>query len=72
MQLRLQINLESDGSAKVGFIGNLAKSFLVEGSTNLVDWVPVGTCTANKEGDVEFKDPGAASHQFRFYRVVEQ
>lgn len=72
LQLRLRLSLASDGSISLKFVGNLHKTFLVEGSSNLLDWTPLGTCSPDAEGDVEFKDTGAAARPSKFYRVVEQ
>jgi hypothetical protein len=38
----------------------------------MLNWAPVGTCTADSNGDVEFTDSNAANHLVRFYRAVEQ
>jgi hypothetical protein len=72
LQLRLQISLDAGGRTRVQFVGNLSKSYLIELSTDLVNWVPLGTRKEDAEGDVQFTDPGAANQPLRFYRVVEQ
>ena len=45
-------------------------AYIVEASTNLVDWEAVGVATVNEDGSFEFEDADAAKHQCRFYRVV--
>jgi hypothetical protein len=72
LRLRLQISLDADGRTQVQFVGNNTKSYLIEMSTDLVNWVPLGTSTEDAGGNVQFTDPGAAHQPLRFYRVVEQ
>ena len=54
------------------FIGASNKVYWIEASTNLVDWVKVGTCTADAEGQVTYADSDASEHPVRYYRVVSQ
>jgi hypothetical protein len=72
IQLRVQVGLNPDGTTRLQFVGNNSKSYLIEVSTDMVTWVPLGTCTANGDADVEFTDPAVASQSVRFYRAVEQ
>jgi hypothetical protein len=72
LQLQLRLDLNSDGTTRLQFVGNNSKSYLIEMSTNVVNWVSLGTCTADAQGDVEFTDPNTANQQVRFYRAVEQ
>jgi hypothetical protein len=72
LQLRLHVSLNSDGSIRVRFVGNSGKPYRIEVSTDMVNWAPVGTCTADDEGDVEFTDANAGDQPLRFYRAVEQ
>ena len=72
LQLRVQVNRNPDGSTLVQFVGNLSTRYRIEVSTNLVNWTPVGACSADGDGNVEFTDPSAANQPLRFYRAVEQ
>jgi hypothetical protein len=72
LQLRLQVSLNPDGSTRVRFVGNGSKFYRIEVSTDMVNWAPVGTCTANDQGDVEFTDANAGNQPLRLYRAVEQ
>ena len=72
LQLQLQVGLNPDGSTRLQFVGNNSKSYLIEVSTDMVNWVSLGTCTADADGDVEFTDPNVANQPVRFYRAVEQ
>jgi hypothetical protein len=56
----------------VKFIGASNKVYWIEVSTNLVDWVKVGTCTADAGGQVTYADPDASKHPARYYRAVSQ
>jgi pentose-5-phosphate-3-epimerase len=48
--------------------GGAGKQFVVEASSNLSDWVVVGTMV-NSTGKIKFTDP-SASRELRFFRVV--
>ena len=72
LQLQLQADLNVDGSTRLRFVGNNSASYLIEVSTDMVNWVSLGTCTADAQGDVEFTDPAVVSRSARFYRAVEQ
>ena len=72
LQLRLKVSLNPDGSALVEFVGNNSKSYLIEVSKDMVNWVSLGTCAADANGDVQLTDKDAANRTLRFYRAVEQ
>jgi hypothetical protein len=72
LQLRLQVSLNPDGTTLVQFVGNNSKSYRIEMSTDMVNWVSLGACTADSDGNVEFADPNSAAQPLRFYRAVEQ
>jgi hypothetical protein len=72
IQLRLQVSLAADGSARLNFVGNNSKSFLIEVSSDMVNWVSLGTCKADNEGNAQFTDSNAANRSLRFYRAVER
>jgi hypothetical protein len=72
LQLRLQVSLNPDGSARVQFVGNSSKSYRIEVSTDMMNWALVGNCAADGDGNVEFTDANSASQPLRFYRALEQ
>ena len=72
LQLRTQVSVSPDGATRLQFVGNNSKSYRIEMSTDLVNWVTLGVCTADDQGDVQFTDPSTATQPARFYRAVEQ
>jgi hypothetical protein len=46
--------------------------YVIQASTNLMDWVPIGLCATDTDGNVRFMDPDADKYPTRLYRVVEQ
>jgi glucose/arabinose dehydrogenase len=57
------------GAVRWQLAGDPARNYLIEGSTNLMDWSPV-TSVAPLTGSAEFDDPGASNLRFRFYRAT--
>jgi uncharacterized delta-60 repeat protein len=55
------------GPFRLALTGPLGARVLVEGSTDLVDWVRLAELT-NHAGQVSFPDPDAAAYPQRFYR----
>jgi hypothetical protein len=53
------------------FSGVTGKSYVVRASTNLEDWMDLGTFV-NTNGILEFRDVNAANFPRRFYRAVQQ
>jgi hypothetical protein len=72
LELGLQMNASADGSTQVQFVANNSKSYLIQVSTDLANWAPLGTSKPDFAGNVRFTDPGAANQPVRFYRVIEQ
>jgi len=72
LQLRLQVGLNPDGTTRLQFVGNNSKAYQIEVSTDMVNWVPLGACTADAEGNAEYTDSNGAKQPQRFYRAVEQ
>ncbi len=52
------------------FSGEIGRVYELYGSTNLTDWVLLGTLT-NLSGQLLYTDPTATNHPSRFYRAVQ-
>jgi hypothetical protein len=61
---------QQDGKLYIKLSGGSAGVQLVEASTNLVDWVVVGTATQNADGTYDFEDANSVNLPNRFYRIV--
>jgi hypothetical protein len=60
-----------NGKSHLKIHGNVAgRVYIVETSTNMVDWVPVGVASKNADGDYEFDDTQGQNSGMRFYRIV--
>jgi len=59
-----------NGKMRVKISGPLGKGYIVEASTNLVEWEAVGVATIRADGSFEFEDAEAAKFPERFYRIV--
>jgi hypothetical protein len=57
------------GRVRLELAGESTAHQLIEASTNLMDWQPIGVATERTPGMFEFTDPGAAGAPARFYRV---
>ena len=62
----------SKGHAQLQFDGSTASTFIIEASTNLVDWEMIGLGAPLSDGQFQFEDAQAASFPRRFYRVRAQ
>jgi hypothetical protein len=72
IHLQLKVVLTPDGSRRLEFVGNNSGSYRIEVSADMVNWVTLGTCNADAEGNVAFTDSSAATAPVRLYRAVEQ
>jgi len=57
----------ADGQVQIGLSGNLGNAFLVEASTNLINWLPL-TTTAFGSNALLFADPDSLTLGRRFFR----
>jgi hypothetical protein len=56
---------------QLGFSGVANNYYLLEATTNLVDWTPLSTNLASTNL-FDLMDPGASNFPYRFYRVLQQ
>jgi uncharacterized repeat protein (TIGR01451 family)/uncharacterized delta-60 repeat protein len=61
----------TNGTFQLTLTGIPGNTYVVEVSTNLVNWVPVYTNRAGVSG-VNYQDTNASSSSFRFYRLIQQ
>ena len=70
----LKLNVVPDlvsGKMQLQFNGAGSQAYVIQASTNLLDWVILGSSTADTVGNVAFTDQNAGNYPARFYRVVE-
>jgi hypothetical protein len=58
------------GGLSLEFSGTPGTVYIIEASTNLVNWATIGAATADENGNVSFTDAEADRHPARFYRVL--
>jgi hypothetical protein len=61
---------EKGRHVRMRFMGAAAGTYLIEASTDLKTWLPVGVGTERGEGEFEFEEAGASVPAYRFYRIV--
>ena len=60
----------SNGRLQLEILGTAGETFVIQASTNLVDWVTIGTRTADADGVCLFEDADSGKLPACFYRVV--
>lgn len=67
-------NPNNAGAGRVRFniLGKNGGIYDVQASTNLVDWTPAGTVTADSSGTAEYQAPADPAAPARFFRVLER
>jgi hypothetical protein len=66
----MSITQGPNGKPKLNIRGNNKRTHVVEMSTNLVDWAPVGVASKCGDCDFEFEDGQGGVVGARYYRVV--
>jgi hypothetical protein len=64
------ISSKVNGKSHLKIKGVSNRVYVIETSTNMVDWVPVGVATQAEDGSYEFDDTQTPSAGMRFYRVM--
>jgi hypothetical protein len=62
---------QAGGNALIEFSGSGA-AYVIEASTNLVDWEKIGPATRQADGTFTFTDGDSGKFSTRFYRIVPQ
>jgi hypothetical protein len=63
------VKRQPDGRVQLSISAPALQTPVVEASTNLVDWEPIGVAVDQGNGLFQFEDPEAARYSSRFYRV---
>jgi uncharacterized repeat protein (TIGR01451 family) len=66
------VTVHTNGSFTLILTGQPGQTYIVQASTNLVNWVPVNTNSASVIGKFQFTDSNVSSFKQRFYRAIRQ
>jgi hypothetical protein len=66
---RLQLQRQNDGSFFIDLLGQTNQQYILQTSTNLIDWRNLSTNVA-VGGFVHIPDPASATNRIQFYRAV--
>ena len=61
----------SAGIFQLGFAGAAGSNYVLQASTNLLNWTPLATNPATTNA-LNFVDPHSSNYPHRFYRVLQQ
>jgi hypothetical protein len=67
---KLTLSRTADGTMRLRGGAGPGALYIIEGSTNLLNWERIGITTNNGTGAFEFEDTNTLSSPIRFYRVV--
>jgi hypothetical protein len=70
--LHLDVSNIATTGAALTLAGVPDKTYLIQSSTNLVDWTDLGTATADTMGIIQILDAAAKNFPQRFYRAISQ
>jgi len=65
-----KVHRAADGRVRLAFSAPHGQAYLIESSTNLVDWEKVGLAIECGAREFKFEDPAAAREPMRFYRIT--
>ena len=63
------ISLQPEGRMRLQFAGDSGALYLIESSTNLVDWELIGVASSTTNGQFQFDDKEAGRFAQRYYRL---
>ena len=64
------VNRLTNGHIQVRFAGIPGRTYRIQASTDLLNWVDIGTVTQDSSGILQFEDNGSPGFARRFYRTV--
>lgn len=59
-----------NGKVQMRIKGEAGQTYILEASTNLVDWKPICVVRPDDKGNCGYEDVMARKHPSRFYRIV--
>lgn len=65
------VNFSTNREFELGFTGPAGNSYILEATTNFLDWVPLIT-NVPSTNEFDLFDPNATNFPYRFYRVLQQ
>ncbi len=60
-----------NGQFQLGFVGMVSSNYVLQATTNFINWTPVSTNT-DVTNPLNLSDPNATNYPYRFYRVQQQ
>lgn len=69
---RLSLRCETEGCVRVSMSAVASQRYRVQASTDLVNWVDLGSALADDSGICEFTDKDSKRFPSRYYRIVSQ
>lgn len=66
----LASSLQPNGKIHIKFAGMHQQIYIIEASTNLMDWEKIGLAKEQPDGSFDYDDAGAPQKAARFYRVT--
>ncbi len=73
--VKLKVSGKALSHSAIGFRLHFAaledEQYIIEVSSDFVQWTPLATITADADGNIEYVDTDAANHPKRYYRVVQ-
>jgi len=64
------VTRQDNGRVYLQFVGESARRYIIEASTNLVDWEMIGVATGGLDRTLGFEDSQTMRFAWRFYRVI--
>jgi len=62
-------SVQVDALVHIEVLGDANKTYVVEATTNLINWTTLGSVKAGSDGVVQFDTGDASQYSWRFYRI---
>jgi hypothetical protein len=70
VHLKIKASLAPSGNVRLAFVSGMAENYVIQASTNLMDWVTLDTPTVGSDGVITIDDAGVDHSSARFYRIM--